>query len=270
MEITIFDVEHGACSLIKFPNGQTMLIDCGHNTSNDWRPSHWLKQQGIRISNLTISNMDEDHVSDLPNLFRIDRPESLTRNTSTDSAWVKDAKKECGMGKGVETACAMIDLYTLPITLDFGTVTVKQFCHSTRDFNDVNSLSIVTFVIEGNIGIIFPGDLTVEGWQKFLQNPEFFELLKKVKIFVASHHGRIDGYEPKVFEVCTPEVVIISDKGIMYDTQEVDYAPHALGIIWNGNETRKVLTTRRDGSLKIDVAPFSGFITAGINIEVAD
>ncbi len=268
MEITIFDVEHGACSLIKFPNGTTMLMDCGHNTSTNWRPSSWLVQNGIKLTNLTITNLDEDHVSDLPNVYEKCKPLSLTKNQYITSAWVKEAKEEFGMGAGIEKACEMIDLYTSPISIDWGGATVKTFSHSVSDFQDENSLSVVTFVIYNKMGIVFPGDMTVAGWKKFLLNAEFCELLKMVNVFVASHHGRIDGYEPDVFKLCKPEIIIISDKSIMHDTQDVDYSPHATGIRLNGNDSRKVLTTRNDGTIRIQEAITGWHIFADVSVGV--
>ncbi|MEK6561048.1 MAG: hypothetical protein AABZ07_04865 [Nitrospirota bacterium] len=240
MEITIFDVEHGACSLIKFPNGVTKLIDCGHNAGTDWRPSSWLVQSQISLTNLTITNMDEDHVSDLPNIYEYCKPLSLTKNQYISSAWVRNAKEEFGMGEGIEKACEMIDKYTSPISIDWGGAVVKTFNHSLVDFQDENSLSVVTFIFYKNMGIVFPGDLTIAGWQKFLNNAEFCDLLKKINIFVASHHGRDDGYEPDVFKICKPEIIMISDKSIMHDTQDVDYSQHASGIRWGTNDFRKV------------------------------
>jgi len=88
--------------------------------------------------------------------------------------------------------------------------------------------------------------------------------LAKVKIFVASHHGRESGYCPEVFDLCAPEIVIISDEGIQYETQEHAYGDHAKGIRWNGTDIRRVLTTRKDGTLVItkEVGQPGSFIQA--------
>ena len=68
MQIYIFDVEHGSCNAVIAPSGELILIDCGHNSTRGWRPSDWVIEKGAVITNLTITNMDEDHVSDLENV----------------------------------------------------------------------------------------------------------------------------------------------------------------------------------------------------------
>src|SRR5262249_47735755 len=121
-----------------------------------------------------------------------------------------------------------------------------------------------TFVHYREIRIVFPGDLTAAGWRAFLPTQRFRALLAQTNIFVASHHGRMDGYCPEVFDVCRPEVIICSDKSVMHDTQTVNYSQHARGITWNGSDTRHCLTTRKDGNLTITPTAAGGFwIQAG-------
>jgi|GEM_PF-715376 hypothetical protein len=65
-----------------------------------------------------------------------------------------------------------------------------------------NNLSLVTFVKCGHHKIIFPGDMETEGWRRLLQNPEFVHELNGVNLFVASHHGRENGYCEEVLDLC--------------------------------------------------------------------
>ena len=76
-----------------------------------------------------------------------------------------------------------------------------------------------------------------------------------MNVFVASHHGRESGYLPEVFEFCSPELVIISDRNIIYRTQEHIYAQHARGVRWPDGTVRRVVTTRNDGLIQIRSAP---------------
>ncbi|HEX7028614.1 MAG TPA: hypothetical protein VF268_15335, partial [Gammaproteobacteria bacterium] len=85
-----------------------------------------------------------------------------------------------------------------------------------------------------------------------LENSVFCDHLRRVNIFVASHHGRVSGYCESVFDCCKPDIVIISDKEIIHETQKQMYAKHAKGLLWNGGpEKRYVLTTRSDGMITI-------------------
>jgi beta-lactamase superfamily II metal-dependent hydrolase len=69
-------------------------------------------------------------------------------------------------------------------------------------------------------------------------------------VFVASHHGRESGYCKEVFDFCQPQVAIISDESIRYDTQEHCYDDHCSGIAW-GTGRKKVFTTRSNGMISI-------------------
>jgi len=265
MEVHIFDVEHGSCNAIVAPSGNLLLIDCGHNDTTGWRPWSWVASRRLPVANLTISNFDEDHLTDLPNLRRTARIQSLTVNWNLTPDWVRRSKR-AGMGPGVTAAVEMMQQYGggQPASIDWGGCSISNFYHSPSLFDDENSLSVVTFIHYEGIRMVFPGDLTERGWRAFLGDASFRLWLERTNIFVASHHGRIDGYCPEVFSYCRPSVVIISDKSIMYDTQQVDYGQHATGIRWNSSQVRYCLTTRNDGKLAITPTSGGGFwIQAG-------
>jgi len=97
---------------------------------------------------------------------------------------------------------------------------------------------------------VIPGDLETTGWKKLLELEAFRMELRRTTVFIASHHGRENGYCREVFDFCTPDVVVFSDSRIAHATQEETnkYASHVRGITFNSQE-RFVLTTRNDGSL---------------------
>lgn len=259
MEVIIFDVEHGSCNAVLTPTGQLLLIDCGHNDATRWRPSSWIAARRLSVANLTITNFDEDHVTDLPNLYATCPIQSLTRNWHVTPDWVRSAKSQYGMGPGIRTAVRMMESYNgPPAVIDWG-CQLERFCHPVTRFQDENSLSVVTFVHYLGLRIVFPGDLTRQAWEAFLQDPTFRAWLAQTNIFVASHHGREDGYCPAVFDVCKPNVIIASDRSVAHETQRVAYGRHATGIRWNGTETRSYLTTRCDGTLTITPTLGGGF-----------
>ena len=55
----------------------------------------------------------------------------------------------------------------------------------------------------------------------------------------------------KVFEYCKPHIILLSDKSIVHDSQEHDYSKHATGVKWSSGQTRRVLTTRCDGHIRL-------------------
>lgn len=270
MEIKIFDVEHGACALVTADTGAHMLIDCGHNSTTDWRPSTYLPQIGVNIiDRFFITNYDEDHVSDLVNLRAKIAIKLLHRNKSVTPNDIERLKSETGMGNGVAEAVKMANEYTHPVTNppDLGALTYDVFYNTyPNDFDDENNLSLAVFLHYNNIHIVFPGDLEKAGWEKLLKNEKFQNALSEVNVFVASHHGRESGCCEDVFKYCNPEVAIMSDMATQYDTQKTAswYGDRVSGIPWNGG-TRKVLTTRKDGRIKIVATPEGNRITAGNN-----
>ena len=74
-------------------------------------------------------------------------------------------------------------------------------------------------------------------------------------MFVASHHGRESGCCTELFELFRPQLVIISDDGRQYDSQDTDdwYQTRCAGAVFVTNERRYVATTRKDGAMRIDV-----------------
>jgi len=193
--------------------------------------------------------------------------QTLRRNKSLTVEQVREIKEAAGdLTAGTETLLEMMSTYTGPVSppIDYGGVTVTSFYNSYPHFEDMNNLSVVTFVEYDGIGVVFPGDLERAGWLRLLLNPAFRDVLARVNVFVASHHGRENGYCEEVFTYCHPEIIIISDTVMEHESQEHDYAKHASGILWNTGETRRVLTTRRDSHIKIEKLQGQGFrITTG-------
>lgn len=267
MRVHIFDVEHGECSAIETPSGELILIGAGHNSSTNWKPSDWLKNRNQRPHCLVLSNLDRDHLSDLPSFEPDIRPVSIKHNNSVNPDWVENLKiEESGeVHDSIQTALHWVrNVFTGgSINPDYG-MEKMFFHHSPTKFQDTNNLSVVTFVSYNNVGIMFPGDLETAGWQEFLKDQNFLNYLRRTNIFIASHHGREGGHCKEVFNHCSPHAVIISDKPVVHDTQDHDlYSGHCSGLNF-GSTLRKVLTTRNDGKITIEV-PAAGNYTVYIN-----
>lgn len=109
---------------------------------------------------------------------------------------------------------------------------------------------------------MLPSDLEEMGWQMHLLNPMFRAVLGSTNILLASHHGRANGYCREIFDFCSPDICIISDKKVVHETQRHDlYQPHITGLrhIQTG-ELRRVLSTRKDGNLVVDIEPTGNYM----------
>lgn len=272
MRFTVHDVGHGQCiSLIQ--GNQAMLWDCG---SDSWfKPSDFFHKSGINeISLLTITNYDEDHISNLPDLidrFGSNKIKSLLRNKSISSDQLRRLKRQSGdISPAMESLLNMMNRYTASLSpqelnereKSFPNVSRSVFYNSygsgNNQFNDTNNISVVTFLTIDDLKIVIPGDLEKSGWQTLLKNKRFCQELRETNCFIASHHGRENGFCEDVFSYCKPKIIIFSDDSIKYGTQErmsEIYGQFASGLRLRNGQTRKVITTRNDGDFYINIQP---------------
>ena len=150
MEIRIFDVAHGFCAYIIADNNNVILVDCGHNAGSGFRPSAYLSSNGCTgIEKFIVSNYDEDHLSDLPNLRRLLPIEVLHRNTSMDVDQLRRLKLLGGpIAPGMEAMLSMIGTYNSTVTNppEFPGIELAFFSNPYPTFEDSNNLSLVTFL----------------------------------------------------------------------------------------------------------------------------
>jgi len=269
MRIDIFDVGHGNCALVSCPNGARIMVDCGYLSDPGWFPSVTFAGQFIDL--LVFSNLDEDHVDDLPYIWRDVPLGSIFSNPSVTAPALAAMKSDHGMGDGIRQAHAILHHFgpgLIGRPADLGTVRAWAYWNRYGvDFTDTNNLSLAVFVRYGAFTILFTGDLETAGWRTLLRSPAFQWDLASVNVLVASHHGRANGQCEEAFNVCQPDIVVFSDDQRRYESQNTDawYRARTKGIndltsqCYPITGMRHVLTTRRDGSLQINVAPNGHF-----------
>lgn len=269
MYIIIFNVGLGQCIFFSPKNNKEycLMVDCGN--TQEFHPIDFLIDKKLlpydsiarkyQLRDLTLTNYDQDHFSDLPyiknktNLLSVCFPPNLTGTE------IKSLK--LNITDAINEVAYIRDNWTSPVTDYNPPFDKKTFYLKKSDFDTevgTNELSQLVFITYKNVRICIPGDLTSIAWDKLLKNEEIINYLKGTTIFITSHHGRKDGYNEKIFNYCKPESIIISDTDINYDTQDgmsATYAKHVTypGIWFNNNEIRQVLTTRSDGNILIEI-----------------
>ncbi len=273
MKVEIFDVGHGHCSVVTAPNGRRVMLDCGFGADSRWYPS--VEFAGQFIDLLAVLNLDEDHVDDLPYLMQSATIGAFFSNPTISAAALHRMKRETGgMRAGVAAASAILgqfgrgDVGTIPI--DTGDVHICTYYNRFGlDFSDTNNLSLAVFVRYAGVTVLFAGDLEVAGWRRLLARPNFCADLSTVQVVVAAHHGRASGLCDEIFQYCRPEIVVISDKEKMHDTQETHryfYSrTRGIPLFDSGSkrltsQRRYVYTTRSDGKITIDVVPQGRYV----------
>jgi beta-lactamase superfamily II metal-dependent hydrolase len=236
--------------------GNVILIDCGYDTSSDFSPYKYLygETKCTGIEELVITNYDEDHIADLPNL-RTELSSDQLRKIKAGTGPISDAMK---------SMLEMIDQYHGPMAapIDYGAIEKSYFYTSYPTFIDTNNLSLAFFLHYRDVHVAFTGDLEAGGWEELLKKKAFQDELRRTKVFVASHHGRVSGYYPEVFNYCKPYVVIVSDEEPEAKDESQMYAKHAIGIDWKGSN-KKVLRTWDVGHIIIEQGATGGWSIKG-------
>jgi beta-lactamase superfamily II metal-dependent hydrolase len=246
------------------------MIDVGCGLT--WRPSQFIKQRLGRnkVDYLFITNADQDHMSDLDSLWSEGiEVTTVHSNRSLQSAAYTAIKTSGGhtLSQSARRYASIQDTYTAPVTEPFndwmGGITAKSFFNPYPTFIDTNNLSLLVFIKFGSFQILFPGDIEEEGWEELLRRPDFRQELALTTVLVASHHGRENGYCTNVFNYCKPKLMVMSDKRIIHDTQDmtdiyrqrvIDH--HTDGAYVSTTGTRRhVMTTRSDGTMQFEVCP---------------
>ncbi len=269
LEILVFNVGQ-AQAIFFYPRNNPeygMLVDCAE--SDDCKPIDFLVAQNLihwnqanyrhELDNLTLTNYDHDHFSGLPGIQEKVHIKTVRLPKNISSQELKDIKPE--ETDALNAVCELKDTYIYDIHDHQPPYKVFGYHLEQNELesNEINTnhLSQIVFVEFGGSKICICGDLEKPAWEKILLKPEIQTHLRTTNVFVASHHGRDNGYHDGIFTYCTnPDCVIISDKELAYDTQDAmasTYAQHInYGVYFNGeNQLRKVLTTRNDGHLWI-------------------
>jgi len=192
----------------------------------------------------------------------------LYRNMSYTSGQYRQIKLAGGpLTKDAERYATMCDWPLMSPLVDpgfnarMGGIIEHRFAAEYPRHTDTNDLSMAVFLQFGEFKILFPGDLEEAGWRDLLGRPTFRDHLASTTILVASHHGRESGYLEEVFDYCRPRAVVMSDKGIIHETQGMTetYRGHVIAnypdgvYVKNLNRQRHVLTTRNDGHIHFTV-----------------
>jgi beta-lactamase superfamily II metal-dependent hydrolase len=274
MQIEIFDVGHGHCSVMTAPNGTRMMLDCGTRWSSDsfWTPSLHFIGQNIPV--LALLNLDEDHIADFSSMQEKCGATTIITNLSIDATSFAKLKG-AGMGPGAKAYHRWLSqpkTYGIPSSISYGEVQHRTYCNTYGgECVTSNDLSLAIVLQFGDFRIMFAGDLEAKGWRGLLANPQFYAELAHINVLVASHHGRESGCHDALFQSLNPQLVIISDGEKKHGTQETDawYRQRTLGArVIGRQDMRYVVTTRNDGAMRINVASNGQWqITCGVPVK---
>src|SRR5438034_1970123 len=136
------------------PNDQLAVIDCGHNRTSGWRPTTYIRNtlQRAQIEYLLITNVDQDHISDLENLLTSGiavrhfltnmqvTPDVMQIIKEASGPLTGDARAYLNMRRGAPGPVG------IPFNQGMGGVTVTTFWNTFPACTNTNDLSAVYFI----------------------------------------------------------------------------------------------------------------------------
>jgi competence protein ComEC len=274
LTIIFWDVQHGNAIYIKTPNGTQIIQDLGigaySGNSSNFSPLNYLQNKyGVKyLDQVIISHPDLDHLSDILNLknfsfLRFSRPHGISNseieeklNESNDNYHKEIFRKYIELTKQYKDPVNPKMDPTLPN--NNGGVRIKLF-YPEPDIKSkrINNHSLVTVLSYASSKIILTGDNEEPSWKYLLDDSEFIEEINGADIFLASHHGRQNGYYANLFKHFRPNLTIVSDGHICDTSATSRYSSISEG--WTVHKKieqknrayedieRSCLTTRKDG-----------------------
>ncbi|MDP8212128.1 MAG: hypothetical protein P9X22_02405 [Candidatus Zapsychrus exili] len=267
LRIIIFDVEHGFSAFINSPNNYTMLIDCG--ATSYFSPIKYVLENelnnvseynGAKLTEFILTHPHDDHITDIARLAGNLKPAILSRQKYN---WEEIKTGDDEEYENLDTYSAWQEEYNTPITMppDWG-MTLNHSMYlsidEARKINEdkfINNTSMPTFIEYAGHKIVFPGDLEKEGWQSLLRKEGFDAFLHNTSFFVTSHHGHSSGYCNEIFECMGKPHFNIVSAHTRDESVESAYSnpENSRGVLHNG-QTRRMFSTRNDGSLIIEIS----------------
>ena len=284
LDFICWDVQHGSASYIKTPNGKHLVYDLGTGSYGEqgaqFSPLIFLKNHYAinSLDQVIISHPHKDHIDDILNFDRLS-PRVLSRPSHLLKEEVMKNIRESDK-PFFEKYFEIHERFSSPVTESSnpqlpnnnGGVLIESFHPVNSSQSNINNHSIVLSISYANSKILLTGDNESASWEELLKDTRFREAIKNTDIFLAPHHGRESGYYSDLFNYFNPRLTIISD-GDVCDTSATDrYRNVTKG--WTvhhrkgGSEERYCVTTRKDGSIKVQLGLTSADKKPFIYVEI--
>ena len=270
---------NAACAIVTASSGYTMMIDCGchadktnpveiFKNKKEWLGArNYVTQQGLSypIALLHITHPDDDHVRNAirikkeltPYLLRKNKYEVFSDGEAVNRDYVRELDRPY---RGSNPECINWG-FDVNITTNISV----QVCQSNTNLKNKerNNSSILRYLREDGLGILFCGDLEKPGWDYLIKHEKnFISEIKNngVNVLVAPHHGHKSGFPTALFDAIGNVDVVIHSKDTEANKDGTDvstqYSSRSNGCryktlsdthIYSG----KVLTTRSNGNIYI-------------------
>ena len=207
---TFFAVDKGNMTLIQYSNGINMLVDCRFSATRP-SPLEYLLAKIKTLDFLVITHPHQDHLTGLKDVCEKFRPKYLWHNGRCfrpDPVYDDWSYYE-QLRAGKLSYCTPVKIQssnTATIGDSRVFVAAPRVPNIEGTADDENNNGIILSIVTGNAKVVLTGDTEEEQWSAIDLKP-----LANASVFLASHHGREDGYSDTALAVIKPQHIIISD-----------------------------------------------------------
>lgn len=193
------DVGQGDANFIELPNGETMLIDAGIQSSGDDIIEY--------IENLGYTNIDyvvsthphADHIGGMALVIEAFNVENIymPKAVSTSKTYENLLETIQNRGLSIKTGRAGVEI------LNTDDLNIILLAPTKESYNNLNNYSIVLKITYGDVSFVYTGDAEEESLEEITGN-------LKADVLKVGHHGSNTSTTKSFLEQVKPEYAIIS------------------------------------------------------------
>jgi competence protein ComEC len=251
IRIYFLDVGQGDAALIKYPTGESLLIDTGKDSQIFRELDKVLPWYNKTIDTVLLTHGDLDHVGSMLDIFE---RYQIKKIFISEFFGQIDIEKQINDRAQLEPA--QIHILKPGDTLTFGSSVQNQFTilhpdsNCMNEFNNENDCSLVGLLTYGEQDFLFTGDISKEVEQKISHLiPENLELLK------VAHHGSRFSTDQEFIQKIKPQYSIISVGENSYGHPHPDVLSvleAASSTVLSTKEVATIVATSDGKSLKVE------------------
>lgn len=219
-QIHSINVNHGDCFLIKFPNNQCMLLDCGKKeykyTVKEYLSQFMVEENINQIDYFVLSHPDSDHIGGAESILKSFKVCHLLRPPILSLSESKNSQKEYPVDDSVlyDNVISIanekkidIKMFHRGLELSFKGSRVEFLSPQIKDYYASNNYSAVMMITEKTKKFLFMGDAEEVVEKELIA--EYGQSLK-ADLLKVGHHGSISSSSQEFLEKVNPEYAIIS------------------------------------------------------------
>ena len=228
--VNFLSVGQGDCAFIIFPDGKTMLIDCGEKSEENLNTicRYIDAAGGTEIDFLILSHTDSDHTgcaADVIKKYGVKRayiPKVLDLSKYVAFAEAVEALDNCGAEKIISAGGRRYiadDYFFCFLYPDEDTYDCINYGDASAE--EINSTSSVVYIDYCGVRFLFTGDATKASEEKVVEYglmglfnlyspPNFHISLTEIDFFKVSHHGGKEEISQDFYSYVTPVNAVIS------------------------------------------------------------